>query len=146
MSRIVLDCSVTVAWCLDEGASEEAYPLLLEIENEGAVVPSIWPLEVANVLAVSERQGRITELEASRFLGMISELPIEVEALTARRAFGDVLAIARAHKLSAYDAAYLECATRLALPLATLDKPLRKAARKLGVPELRPVDRLEPVG
>jgi predicted nucleic acid-binding protein len=145
VSRIVVDCSVTAAWCPDEEASEAAYPLLLAIEDDGAIVPAIWPFEIANVLAVIERQGRLTDIEASRFLGMLGRLPIQVEPLATSRVIGEVLTIARTQSLTPYDAAYLECAVRLSLPLATLDKALRRAARKLGVLELRPDSRPEPV-
>jgi predicted nucleic acid-binding protein len=144
VSRVVLDCSVTIAWCLDEEASEEAYPLLLAIEEGGAVVPVIWPFEVANVLTVSERQGRLSALESTRFLGMLRRLSIDIEQEESHRVFAEVLAIARSQRLTVYDAAYLELAIRLSLPLATLDKALRTAARKLGVQELNPRGRLEP--
>lgn len=99
---------------------------------EGAVVPALFPGEVANVLVQAERRRRIAPAQADRVLGILGGLPIEVEA--PRRAPGRALDFARAHRLTVYDAMYLEAAIRRALPLATLDGDLRRAARAAGVP------------
>ena len=102
------------------------------LADEEAVVPALWQLEVANVLLVAERRGRITEAQATRFLDLLGSLPIRIEQFG-----GDpmaILAAARRHGLSAYDAAYLILAERLALPLATVDEQLRAACRSAGVP------------
>lgn len=95
--------------------------------------PPIWPLEVANVLVLSERKRRLTTAESARFIAVLTALPITVDDQTSHRAFNEVLALARAHRLTAYDAAYLELASREGLPIATLDNGLRKAARRLGI-------------
>jgi predicted nucleic acid-binding protein len=98
-----------------------------------AFVPSIWPLEVANALWVGERRKRCTQADTLAWTGFLQSLPIIVDEETARRAWGEVLALARLESLSVYDATYLELALRLELPLATLDSKLSAAAGRIGV-------------
>jgi predicted nucleic acid-binding protein len=94
-------------------------------------VPAVWQLEVANVVLISERLGRITEAQAAHLLDLLGRLPIRVNTLTIDTTA--VLAAGRRHKLSAYDAAYLVLAERLAAPLATTDGKLTAACRTAGV-------------
>ena len=134
---IVLDCSVVMAWCFDEVGSTYAEKVVARFRDDRAFVPSIWPLEVANALLVAERRKRITRADNARFVELIRTLPVELDRDTGSRAFAETLPLARRTSLSAYDAAYLELAMRRALPLASLDAPLKKAARRLGVSILR---------
>ena len=97
-------------------------------------MPSLWPLEVANVVAKSQRLQKITLAQASAFIELLDKLDIVVDANSAQRALHDTLDLARQFGLSAYDAAYLELALREGLPLATLDARLQAAAREAGVP------------
>lgn len=133
MTRFVLDCSVTMSWCFEDEA--DAYgDRALDALNEGtALVPEIWPLEVANVLLAAERRGRIQEADSARFVELLDSLPIAVDGETASRAKGSILALGRKHGLTSYDAAYLELAMRSGLPLATRDKALKSACRKSGL-------------
>lgn len=133
MSRFVVDCSVAAAWCFEDEATPQTEALLDRLEADTAVVPALWHLELANVLALSERKGRITPARAAQFIALLGELSIEVDDQTQARALGEILNLARAHKLTSYDAAYLELAMRLGIPLASNDGPLRAAAQKLGV-------------
>jgi predicted nucleic acid-binding protein len=132
--EFVLDCSVTAAWFFHDEAVP-AIDELLDQLNEGAraVVASFWALEVGNTLLVAERRKRCSIAESSHFLAILDALPIEADAETASRATTTTLALARTHSLTVYDAAYLEIAMRRNLPLATLDKDLRAAAKKNGV-------------
>ena len=98
-----------------------------------AVARRLWGLEVANVLARAEAAGLVSEARSETFLGMLHKLNISVDPSTATHALATTLQLARRHKLSAYDAAYLELALRNGLPLATLDAKLLKAARKSDV-------------
>ena len=104
----------------------------------GAIVPAIWHLEVANALLVGERRGRCEQADTSSWTAFLSSLPIAVDEHSGARVLGDVLALARAQNLSAYDAAYLELALRRGLPLATLDKRLKTAAAAVGVEFFQP--------
>jgi len=130
----VLDCSVTMAWCFDDEASPYTDSLQDMLGDIRAVVPTIWPLEVANATLVGERRKRLDEARSSRFFALLGDLPIIVDDGTSGKAFGDIVHLARAHNLSSYDAAYLELAIRRGLPLASLDGKLMAAARAVGVP------------
>jgi len=136
--RLVLDASVTLAWCFPEESTAytEGVLDLLAVGGEAAT-PAIWPFEVANALLVAERRKRITTAQVTSVLQRIASLPINVDPIQVDRAFGQILSAAREEKLTAYDAAYLELATREGLPLATLDDQLRQAARNAGVALLR---------
>ena len=105
----------------------------MRLQDERAHVPSLWALEAANVIAKSQRMGKITQAQASSFMGLLDELDIAVDASTAERALHGTLDLALRYALSAYDAAYLELALREGLPLATLDAQLQAAARLAGV-------------
>jgi predicted nucleic acid-binding protein len=136
--EFVLDGSLALAWYFKDEADPYADAVAARFPASRAAVPVIWPLEVANALVMGERRQRSTEAQAARWLGYLGSLPIAVDDETNDRAWGDVLSLARAHRLSAYDAAYLELALRLGLPLATLDDKLKTAASKAGVPALSP--------
>ena len=134
MSRLVLDGSAALAWCFEDEETEVTRNLRQEVRAKGAIVPRLWRLEIANALLVAERRGRITVGKTTSILSLLREMPIVIDDETDHRAFADTLHLARAHELSAYDAAYLELALRKALPLATLDRDLVRAARRSGVP------------
>ena len=127
----VIDASVAMAWCFEDEASEATEAALDRLGDDHAVVPAIWPLEVANVLLVAERRGRLSEAQASRFLELLAQLPIDIDDSPADVA--GIVATGRRHTLSSYDASYLLLAERLGASLATLDQALTKAARKAGV-------------
>ena len=132
----VVDASVTLTWCFEDQVNAFSESVLDRFVDSAALVPNIWPLEIANALVVGERRGRLSEVHTARFVRLLGELPIDVEDQNLGGAFGPVLAIARSHRLSAYDAAYLELAARHGLPLATLDDALTQAATEAGVPLL----------
>lgn len=133
MKKFVLDCSVSAAWCLKDEHSEKAHVVLKSLSNAEAVVPSLWAVEMANVLLVAERKGRIKPADAAREVELILKLPIVIAPEDNRTTLEDTRRVGRDHGLSAYDACYLALALRTGLPLATLDKPLTRAARSCGV-------------
>ena len=135
MSRFVLDNTVTMAWCFTEEATEFTKTLLSRLSNltDTAIVPALWLYEVVNVTGLAVRKGRITEEKAHAFLESLADPPIEIEHPTRRQMFVSVRALASQHKLTAYDASYLELATRHKLPIASLDNALSRAAREAGV-------------
>lgn len=131
---IVLDCSITMTWILpDDGMTEKANEILSSLDEKHAKVPTIWPIEVANVLCIVERQKKLSALEVSEFKEFLSALPISIDNSTSLRAMGSVYTLAKTEQLTIYDAAYLEIAIRENLPLATFDKALKKAAQRNGV-------------
>ena len=133
MSAFVLDCSVAVAWLFDDEATPESDALLDRLKDDGAFVPALWRLELGNVLARAERRKRISAAQIVAFLALLDRLPIATDPETESRAFREILALARAERLSTYDAAYLELAMRRGLLLATRDSALVHAARRVGV-------------
>jgi predicted nucleic acid-binding protein len=131
--EFVLDNSVTMSWAFPDEANPYAQDVLTTLPGASAVVPSIWPLEAANVLLVGERRGRISRADSTSFVAILDSLSIGVDGETSERALKDTLDLARAQGLSVYDAAYLELAMRRGLPLATLDDKLKAAALAVGV-------------
>jgi predicted nucleic acid-binding protein len=129
----VVDSSIALTWCFEDEASPETDRLFERVRDDGAVVPGLWHLEVANVLLQAERRGRISRTDAARRLMLISDLPIATDQETTPRAWRETLLLARAENLTAYDAAYLELAERRGLPLMTRDTELGAAAKRLGV-------------
>ena len=125
----VIDASVVIAWVFKEERAI-AELTLARIQAEEAIAPTLWWYELRNVLVLGERQGRLTERETARFLRDISRFAITIDSSPDEI---QVLALARRHRLTVYDAAYLELALREALPMATLDEALAGAARGEGV-------------
>jgi predicted nucleic acid-binding protein len=134
--NFVLDNSVVMRWFFGDGKPQElayAGKVLDAMKDSSALVPVTWGLEVSNVLARAEAKGLVTEARSEAFVEMLQGVDIEVDAATFSHALSDTLQLARRYRLSAYDASYLELALREALPLATLDEDLQKAAKKAGV-------------
>ena len=132
----VLDNSVVMSWCFEDEENQYADAVLDRLSEATAFVPSIWPLEVVNVLLAAERKKRLNEADSVRFITLLSQLPIMVEHERPERIMKDLLALARANNLSSYDASYLNLSMRKGFPLATLDTRLREAAKKTEVPIL----------
>ena len=134
INRLVLDASVALAWCFPDESTPAAEKLLdFMADGANAVVPAIWPFEVANALLTAERRKRFSMAQVTAALSNLTLLPIAIDAVHVESVFGDVLAVARQGQLTEYDAAYLELALRETLPLATLDDQLRRAARNAGI-------------
>ena len=126
----VLDASVTASWCFDDESAQGADAAMDRLPSDHAVVPALWWFEIRNILVVNERRGRIQSADADMFLNDLARLPIRIERDPSERL---VVALARKHQLSAYDAAYLDLAVRLTAPIATLDRALADAARAEGL-------------
>ena len=136
MTGFVLDNSVTMRWLLESPkASDQKYAekVLKSLSEQDAVVPNLWHLEACNVILGAEKRGEITVGESEKFINQLENLPIHVDTMSANQVFSRTINLARTYKLSSYDACYLELAVREGLPIATLDKALRKAAKKADV-------------
>ena len=134
MNRFVLDSSVTLVWLFEDEDDPYALTVRDRMPESSAEVAAIWPLEIANVLLIAERKGRVSEQKSTQFLRELAELPINIDLESAARNPLRITSLARKHRLTSYDAAYLELALRLGLPIATLDERLRDAACAAGVP------------
>jgi predicted nucleic acid-binding protein len=123
-----------MAWCFEDEASPETDEIQDWLTADArAHVPTLWHVEIANVLWACERRKRITEADSVRFLAVLEALNIMTDHQTEQHAGQKTLGLARQHGVSVYDAAYLELAMRLGLPLASKDETLRKAAQAVGL-------------
>jgi len=133
----ILDCSVAMTWLFEHEASPRTDKLLDALAGRDvAVVPQHWLLEVTNVLLAAEASRKKKPAESAEFLALLGKLAIEPDPETVHYAATATLALGRKHRITSYDAAYLELAMRRGLALATLDGSLRKAAIAEGVPVL----------
>jgi predicted nucleic acid-binding protein len=125
-----IDASVVAAWALDEDHAV-ADAAAQRLRGDRAIVPGLWWYELRNVLVIGERRRRLTERRTTQFLSKIAQLAITIDQSPDEPR---LMALARRHRLTVYDAAYLELAVREAVPLATLDTALANAARAEAVP------------
>ena len=133
MSACILDCSAAVSWIFHDEGDAASDALLDRVAEGGATVPALWPFEIANVLLVAERRKRFTAADRAQALAFLDGLPIRVDPQSLERAWVETINLAQAHRLTAYDASYLELALRHGLPLASRDNALRSAALACGV-------------
>lgn len=130
---LVVDASMTMAWIFEDERNPVADQAWSLVEERGAEVPSLWPLEVANALRTAVRRGRCDEGFVDRSLTGLGALPIAVDPQTAARAWNDIRELSRAEGLTIYDAAYLELAIRRNAVLASADRALVDAGRRRGL-------------
>jgi predicted nucleic acid-binding protein len=131
----VLDASIAATWALVDEDHPVADLAFDRIRADQAVVPTLWWFEIRNMLITAERRRRITEPETTGFLRDLSRLKVTTDSAPQE---AELLALSRRHRLSVYDAAYLELGTRTGLPLATLDAALLRAAEAENLPLLTP--------
>jgi len=129
----VLDASLTLSWYFEDERTAAADELLDRVAGQGALVPALWRLEVANGFLAAIRRRRFDVAFRDRALASLAVMPITVDAETDFYAWSTTLRLADRFHLTSYDAAYLELAHRRQLPLATLDGALRAAAGGLGL-------------
>lgn len=134
-ATFVLDCSATMPWIFADEATADCDQLLDELTaGARAWVPALWHLELGNVLLGAHRRDRIDQAGIEAFLAQLSAYDISLDDQTIERAWQKTFDLALEHRLSTYDAAYLELALRRGIPLATLDTALIAAANSCGVP------------
>ncbi len=134
MSAIVIDASITLSWCFPD----EQKPLSLAVldrlkAGDTAHVPAFWSVEVLNSLLVGERRGRISPEQTRAFLGSLQALRPTLDQALLDQVIGPVQTLCRDHRLTPYDALYIDLAMRMQCPLATLDQPQYEAAKALGI-------------
>ncbi len=126
--------SAALSWCFEDEAPTRSDALFERVRDQGAVVPGLWHLEVANALLQAEKRGRIATADVAIRLDLIAALPIATDNETTARAWRAIVALARAEGLTTYDATYLELAIRRGLPLLTKDEAFISAAERTDVP------------
>jgi predicted nucleic acid-binding protein len=136
-TAFIVDASIGFSW-VHQGQATGDTDKLLEAVGAGAevVVPTLWYLEMANVLLMAQRRHRLTAAQRKAALEKLTALQFMTDEEGARQAFGRTSELAEKHGLTIYDATYLELALRLSLPLATRDESLRSAAKQCGLKTL----------
>ncbi|MBA3238824.1 MAG: type II toxin-antitoxin system VapC family toxin [Parachlamydiaceae bacterium] len=122
-----------MAWCFEDEGNIFTDNILSQMVDVKVIVPTIWPLEVANVLLLAERKKRVSSIQSASFMDALTVFSITVDPSTSHRAMHTILRLAEKTKLTIYDAAYLELAFREQIPLATLDKDLISAAKSMNI-------------
>lgn len=130
---LVVDASMAIAWLFPEQQTEVSRAALKRVASEGAFAPSLWKLEVANVLRISVRRKQCDEAFSASSLDLLSRLQVTIDQETDDHAWGQTRKLAADYDLTIYDAAYLELALRRDCVLATLDGKLALAARRAGL-------------
>jgi len=134
LTGLVIDASVTLSWCFPDEQTPMSLNVLDRLKSgEQALVPAFWPLEVLNTLLLGERKGRITPEQTKAFFDDLRALSPTLDYTSLEQIAGPVQIICRSHRLTPYDALYIELAMRSGYPLATLDQPQKEAAKVLGV-------------
>ena len=133
INGFVVDNSVVMSWCFKDETNRYADAVLDKLSESTAIAPSIWPLEVVNVLLVAERRKRLKQADSVRFITLLSQLPIVVEDKGSEKGMNDLLTLGRTNLLSSYDASYLDLAMRKDCPIATIDKKIMEAAKEVSV-------------
>ncbi|MGO9420032.1 type II toxin-antitoxin system VapC family toxin [Roseiarcus sp.] len=130
MTAFVIDASIAAAFAFGENDDPRVMSAIERLGETVALAPTVFFYELRNVLIVGERRGRSTPQKSADFLRNLAALPLKIVAPPDG---SELMALARARKLTVYDAAYLDLAIREGLPLATLDRQLERAALAEGV-------------
>jgi predicted nucleic acid-binding protein len=134
--KLIIDASMALAWLFERQKRQEAVcannALQAIAKAEVVCVPSLWHTEIANALLVGERRHVITEAQVIDYLNKLFALPIKTDSEVVSSRITLVMALAREHQLTGYDATYLELALRTSSTLATFDEKLAKAMRSAG--------------
>ncbi len=139
MSRFVLDASVALCWFFPGQKTPYTEAVLNQVAGgDEAIVPGIWPLEMVNSLLVAVRHKAITPAQFDEFITDLKDLPIAIDLGGGSRTYSSIVRLCRQFQLSSYDATYLDLALIEGIPLASLDKNLRAAAKASGVELRRP--------
>ena len=133
MTRVVIDASVTLAWCFEDEQEAYANKVGKKITELELVTASVWPLELANALLIAERRRRVGAAGIANIRSLLLGLDVEVASADLRRSLNEIVNLGRLYSLTAYDAEYLDVAMQQSLPIATLDSELRAASAAAGV-------------
>ncbi|MGA3093588.1 MAG: type II toxin-antitoxin system VapC family toxin [Terriglobales bacterium] len=134
MVAFVLDVSACIPWCCEDETTPASEQMLeWAIDGSALHVPSLWAWEILNTVAVVIKRQRITADRGREFLEQLGTLNFRVDSPPQIVDFPRLNSLASKHQLTAYDVAYLDLAKRLALPLATRDEDLKRAALAEGL-------------
>lgn len=135
-SELVLDNSIAARWLLQDGATKDRLYArkVLDFMEKGVkvLVPPVFNLEIANVIARAEHLGQLQESASTQFLEILEGLGMEIDVGCQSKTLSTTLNLARRYRLSSYDASYLELTLRRGAILASLDKDLIQALKASG--------------
>jgi predicted nucleic acid-binding protein len=135
MKGILVDASIAASWLLNDELNETAEWVLDQVQAGAPIsVPTLWLLEITNVLFNAERRKRIDRHHRDRALERVERLPLTILAAPSLADLKTLSHYAEKHQLTAYDAEYLRVAKEQKLILATLDGNLLAAAKREKVP------------
>ncbi len=129
-NKFVLDCSVAIAWCFEDETTPYTESVLSSLNITNAIVPKLWYIEIANVLLMAQKRGRINDNGIFHFLSLLEKLPIITDKSDAT--IVDLVMLSQKYQLTSYDGCYLNLCLQHNLPLATLDKKLISAVQAAG--------------
>lgn len=135
---LVIDASVAMGWLLQSQADEFTTAAETVLEGESAWIPNHFGLEVARTLRTLERRNLITSEAVDTALARLADMPLRQDIDDAIAHISEAVALARRHALRVADAAYLELALRIDVPLATRDRRLATAAANAGATLFKP--------
>lgn len=130
---IVLDASLTGAFFFEDEADPRVDQIMRRCAEAGAMAPSIWIVEIANIFRMAVRRKRITAEQRTAYFDRLRTIGVQIDVTSGDLAWLELTRLADLHDLTVYDAAYLELALRRQVPLATLDRELAAAAQREGV-------------
>lgn len=130
----VLDVRVSLAWIVSTQGTPYTSGVLQRMPTAVAATPASWPLELAQAVLLAERRGSLTPVQSAQKLATVAGFNIRIDDRPHAGLWPDVMAVARSRRMPVFDAAYLELAVRLKLPLATINATLTRAAAAAGVP------------
>ena len=134
MSAIVVDASVTLAWCFADEQTPSALKVLERLNSgDQALVPAFWSVEVLNSLLVGEKRGRISADQTQAFLADLVAMNPTFDHASAEQVYGPVQKLCRDYGLTPYDALYIELALRMKCALATQDHAQKTVALALNI-------------
>ena len=131
MVAFVVDNSVAVAWLYPGQATAYTERLLASLDESTLHTAFIWPAEFANAASVMVKRGLLSDELGAEMIGMAGSFGLIIDRAPADLSL--LYHISRRHGLSVYDAAYLELAMRMEIPLATRDTALAAACQTLNL-------------
>ena len=136
MPALILDSSVTLSLAFEDEFDDFSLRAFEVVRRDGALVPWLWPFEVANILHSGVKRSRLTASDAQRFLFLLADLPIEIARNEGQKPVAiaqELFLLFQRRNLTSYDAAYLQLAMTSGLPLASKDNELNIAAKAAGL-------------
>jgi predicted nucleic acid-binding protein len=130
---LVLHTSLPLEWSGLVPLTQYANDMMMKLPRLVSAVPTLWSRRLADAVLTMERAGRITPQVADKCFANVYPFQVIIDPETPALVWTEIIDLARTQSVSVDDAAHLELALRLNLPLATTDAALTRAAGAAGV-------------